>query len=115
MAIDLQKIEEKFNALIDNPNSVTDFDQWLEARRSIPPDAKLPVNGFGIDWKYFFGGSSGRTFDIYYEAKINGNRVEKHASNRGVKYSIGNIDEAKKKYKTETELLEACGRRQNKL
>ena len=62
---------------------------------------KTDVSGSGIDWKYFFGGSSGRTFDRYY-------KVEKHASNRGVKYSIGNIDEAKKKYKTETELSEAC-------
>ena len=69
---------------------------------------KTDVSGSGIDWKYFFGGSSGRTFDRYYKAEINGKRVETHASNRGVKYSIGNIDEAKKKYKTETELSEAC-------
>jgi hypothetical protein len=73
-----------------------------------PPFCKTDVSGSGIDWKYFFGGSSGRTFDRYYKAEINGKRVEKHASNRGVKYSIGNIDEAKKKYKTETELSEAC-------
>jgi len=66
------------------------------------------VSGSGIDWRYFFGGSSGRTFDRYYKAEINGKRVEKHASNRGVKYAIGNIDEAKKKYKTEKELWEAC-------
>lgn len=66
------------------------------------------VSGSGIDWKYFFGGTSGRTFDRYYKAEINGKRVEKHASNRGVKYAIGNIDEAKKKYKTENELSEAC-------
>lgn len=69
---------------------------------------KDDVSGSGIDWKYFFGGSSGRTFDRYYKAEINGKRVEKHASNRGVKYAIGNIDEAKKKYKTEKELSEAC-------
>lgn len=69
---------------------------------------KTDVSGLGIDWKYFFGGSSGRCFDRYYKAEINGKRVEKHASNRGVKYSIGNIDEAKKKYKTELELSEAC-------
>ena len=56
------------------------------------------VSGSGIDWKYFFGGSSGRTFDRYYKAEINGKRVEKHASNRGVKFAIGNIDEAKEKY-----------------
>lgn len=66
------------------------------------------VSGSGIDWKYFFGGSSGRTYDRYYKAEINGKRVEKHASNRGVKYAIGNIDEATKKYKTEKELSEAC-------
>lgn len=69
---------------------------------------KTDVSGLGIYWEYFFGGSSGRTFDRYYKSEINGKRVEKHASNRGVKYSIGNIDEAKKKYKTETELSEAC-------
>jgi hypothetical protein len=69
---------------------------------------KGDVSGSGIDWQYFFGGSSGRTFDRYYKAEINGKRVEKHASNRGVKYSIGNIDEAKKKYKTEQELSDAC-------
>lgn len=73
-----------------------------------PAFAKPLVSGSGIDWKYFFGGSSGRTFDRYYKAEINGKRVEKHASNRGVKYSIGNIDESKKKYKTEMELSEAC-------
>ena len=63
---------------------------------------------FTIEWNYFFGGSGGRTFDRYYKAEINGKRVEKHASNRGVKYAIGNIDEAKKKYKSEDELLNAC-------
>ena len=66
------------------------------------------VSGSGIEWKYLFGGRRGRTFDRYYKAEINGKLVEKHASNRGVKYSIGNIDEAKKKYKTEKELSEAC-------
>ena len=40
---------------------------------------KTDVSGSGIDWKYFFGGSSGRTFDRYYKAEINGKRVEKHA------------------------------------
>lgn len=70
--------------------------------------ALLSNSDSSIDWKYFFGGSSGRTFDRYFKAEINGKRVEKHSSNRGVKYAIGNIDEAKKKYKTETELLEAC-------
>ena len=66
------------------------------------------VSGSCIVCKYFFGGISGLTFDRYYKVEINGKRVEKHASNRGVKYAIGNIDEAKKKYKTENELFEAC-------
>jgi len=61
-----------------------------------------------FNWKYFFGGCGGETYERYYKAEINGKRVEKCASNRGVKYSIGNIDEAKKKYKTEKELSEAC-------
>lgn len=61
-----------------------------------PASCQTAVSGSGIDWKYFFGGSSGRTFDRYYKAEINDKRVEKHASNRGVKYAIGNIDEAKK-------------------
>lgn len=60
-----------------------------------------------IEWKYFFGGHSGRTFDRYYYAEINGVRVEKHGSNKGVKFSIGNMDKAKVKYKTEQELLAA--------
>jgi hypothetical protein len=60
-----------------------------------------------INWKYFFGGAGGNTFDRYYKAKINGITVEKHASNTGVRYSIGNMHEAKKKYKTEEELLDA--------
>jgi hypothetical protein len=58
-----------------------------------------------INWKYFFGGSCGKSFDRYYYAEINGQRVEKHGSNRGVEYAVGNIDEAKKKYKTEEQLL----------
>lgn len=60
-----------------------------------------------IDWQYFFGGSGGRDFDRYYKAEINGVRVEKHASNRRTRYSIGNMDEAKQTYKSEEELLEA--------
>jgi hypothetical protein len=60
-----------------------------------------------IDWKYFFGGSGDGSFDRYYKAEINGVRVEKHASNRSTKYAIGNIDKAKKKFKTEVELLNA--------
>lgn len=62
----------------------------------------------GIKWRYFFGGSSGRVFDRYYESEINGIRVEKHASNLGVWYSIGDINKAEIKYHTEAELHEAC-------
>jgi hypothetical protein len=57
-----------------------------------------------IKWTYFFGGSSCR----YYKSEINGNRVEKYTTRLGNRFSIGNIDEAKKKYKTQDELLEAC-------
>jgi hypothetical protein len=73
-----------------------------------PAFSKTAVSGSGIDWKYFFGGGGGRTFDRYYKAEIRGKLVEKHTSNRGVKYAIGNIDTAKKKYKTEAELISAC-------
>lgn len=45
MAIDLQKLEQKFDALINDSNFVTDFEQWLEARRPRQHDAKLPVSG----------------------------------------------------------------------
>ena len=44
MAIDLQKLEQKFDALFNDPNLVTDFEQWLEARRSSQHDAKLLVS-----------------------------------------------------------------------
>lgn len=57
-----------------------------------------------IQWQYFFGGSIGRSYDRYYKSEINGIRVEKHVSNRGVKYAVGNIDKAKVKYKSESEL-----------
>lgn len=60
-----------------------------------------------IKWQYFFGGSSGQTFDRYYKAEINGVRVEKHADNKGSRYAIGNIDEEKKKYRTESDLIAA--------
>lgn len=62
-----------------------------------------------INWQYFFGGhgKAGKTYWRYYKAEIDGQRVEKCASNTGVKYSIGNMDEAKEKYKTEEELIES--------
>ena len=60
-----------------------------------------------IKWEYFFGGHGTRSFDRYYKAEINGVRVERHDSHRGVKYSIGNMDKAKIKYKKEEELIDA--------
>jgi hypothetical protein len=80
---------------------------YKDVVRWLKKENKSAVVGSGIDWQYFFGGSSGRTFDRYYKAEINGIRIEKHASHHGVKYAIGNINEAKKKFKTEAELLEA--------
>ena len=60
-----------------------------------------------IKWQYFFGGSinNGRSYDRYYKSEIKGIRVEKHVSNRGVRYAVGNIDKAKIKHKTEEELI----------
>lgn len=58
-----------------------------------------------LKWKYFFGSSGSGNYDRYYKTEIDGQRVEKHATNRGVKYSIGNMDIAKTKYKTELELI----------
>jgi hypothetical protein len=62
-----------------------------------------------INWIYFFGGSSncGKTFDRYYKAEINGVRVEKRSTNTRTTFSIGNIDHAKVKYQSESELLTA--------
>lgn len=60
-----------------------------------------------IEWQYFFGGHGGKRFDRYYKAEINGHRVERHDSNRGRKYSIGNMDHAKEKFNSEEELMNA--------
>jgi len=59
------------------------------------------MNREKIDWKYFFGCGS----DRYYYAEIRGVRVEQHKFKSGAKFSIGNIDTAKKKHKTESALL----------
>jgi hypothetical protein len=58
-----------------------------------------------IKWKYFFGGTCGRTFDRYYKAEILGVTVERHGSNKGVEFAIGNIDDAKVKFKKEWDLF----------
>jgi hypothetical protein len=61
-----------------------------------------------IKWRYFFGCSySSNGFDRYYKAEINGVAVEKHCTKNTTRYCIGNMDEAKKKFKTESELLNA--------
>jgi hypothetical protein len=75
--------------------------------RNTNPMNQTPLNT-SVNWQYFFGASNGRSSNRYYKAEINGMRVEKHSSSRGVKYAIGNIDEAKTKYKTEKELIDAC-------
>lgn len=62
---------------------------------------------FTIIWKYFFGSKTKNTFDRYYRSSVNGIYIEKHASNSGTKYSIGNIDKAKIIYNSEEELLTA--------
>lgn len=78
----------------------------LETKK--PALSKGDVSGSGIEWEYFFGSRGGKGFNRYYAAEINGKRVEKNTTNAGSKFAIGNIDEAKKKYKTEVELSKAC-------
>jgi hypothetical protein len=39
MAIDLQRLEKEFNAILEDENFYIEFEQWLEARNSI----KTPV------------------------------------------------------------------------
>lgn len=60
-----------------------------------------------IQWQYFFGGCDKRSFDRYYRAEIKGVHVEMHHSQKGIEYSIGNIDKAKKKFKKEEKLIKA--------
>lgn len=72
-----------------------------------PALRKTAVSSSGIDWKYFFGGGIIPNQHHYYKSCINGIRVEKHEFKGGIEYSVGNMDEAKIKYKTEIELLNA--------
>jgi len=58
-----------------------------------------------MEWHYFFGSSGCGTFGRYYKSFIGGVRVEKCATNKGTTYSVGNHDEARKKFKTEEELI----------
>lgn len=32
MAIDLKKLQQKFDALLEDPKSITDFEEWLKSR-----------------------------------------------------------------------------------
>jgi hypothetical protein len=45
MAIDLQKLEQKFNALFEGDNFVTEFEQWLDARNVSQNCSKPIVSG----------------------------------------------------------------------
>ncbi len=58
-------------------------------------------------WEYFFGGGVIGHQQHYYKCEVNGKRLEKHTFRGGVEYSIGNMDESKKKFKSEKELLQA--------
>lgn len=66
-----------------------------------------------IEWTYFFGGGKSPYQEHYYKAEINGLRVEKHTFRGGVEFSIGNMDEAEVKYKTEQQLIEAAWKQMN--
>lgn len=65
-----------------------------------------------ISWDYFSGGSShgGKMYDRYYKAIISGVRVEKWASNRGVKFCIGEFSDDVNTYLSEDDLIEAVNR-----
>jgi hypothetical protein len=45
MAIYLQKLQLKFDALFNDPNFVTDFQQWVEARNVSPNCSNTIVSG----------------------------------------------------------------------
>lgn len=66
-----------------------------------------------IEWKLFFSGGSAKTYQCYFMAMINGIRVEKMTHTKAAdRFSIGNMDYAKKKYKSEKELLEALAQKE---
>ncbi len=77
-----------------------------------PSSVSLPIGkpllSEGLAWKKFFSGGSLENYICFYKTEINGIRVEKREGLKvGKSYSIGNIDKAKKIYKTENELLKA--------
>lgn len=45
MAIDLQKLQQKFDALFEDENIVAEFEQWLEARNVSQNCSKPHVSG----------------------------------------------------------------------
>lgn len=82
--------------------------------------ATIPLNPLNlqtlsdkIEWQYFFGGQATTTtgqvkHTRFYFATVNGLRVEKRWSSPNKhSYTIGNYDKAKKKYRTEQELIDA--------
>lgn len=81
----------------------------MSATVSLNPNENTLMSGLPIVWEYFFGGqtTSGRA-TRFYSAYVGRIRVEKrwHSPNN-LSYSIGNYDKAKKKFKTEDELLKA--------
>lgn len=65
-----------------------------------------------IEWELFFSGGNSSVYQCYYKAEIDGVRVEKMTHTKAAdRFSIGNMDYAKKKYKSETELLKALVKR----
>ncbi len=54
-----------------------------------------------LKWEYFFGVMNCRFYCCYLGTQ----RLEMRSTPRGREYCIGNFDEAKKYYSTETELL----------
>lgn len=92
-----------------NPDEQKIIDRINQFLTDTPKEQPTPAPSSAnkIDWKYFFGGKSGRTYDMYYKTEINGTRCEKLETNSGVSFCIGKMDLAKVKYKTEAELLKA--------
>lgn len=62
-----------------------------------------------INWQKFFSGGNSKCYTTYYKSEINGICVEKKTSTRDLPmFSIGNMDEAKKIYRSETDLINDC-------
>jgi hypothetical protein len=72
MAIDLQKLEQKFNALFEDENAVADFEKWLEARRSSQNCSKPIVSG-SLQRKCTCERCTGIKLEGYYKDDDDGN------------------------------------------